>query len=94
MDIWETQAFSERMWCLHIQSAEIVVNAIFPSIPEGGRIVLIGSRTSNDAAGCSQYVATKSAMRGMVRSWAAERIGRGISANIVAPGATETPMLK
>lgn len=87
-------ALSQRMWQLHIHAAEIIVNALAPGLPQGGRIVLIGSRTSNGAAGRSQYVATKSAMRGMVRSWAAELIGRGITANIVAPGATETPMLK
>lgn len=29
----------------------------------------------------------------MVRSWAAERAPRGLTANIVAPGATQTPML-
>jgi NAD(P)-dependent dehydrogenase (short-subunit alcohol dehydrogenase family) len=56
--------------------------------------VLLGSRTSGGAAGRSQYVATKSAMIGMVRSWAAELAPRGITANIVAPGATETPMLQ
>lgn len=87
-------ALSTRMWQLHIHAAEIIVNMLAPALPQGGRIVLIGSRTSNGAAGRSQYVATKSAMRGMVRSWAAELIGRGITANIVAPGATETPMLK
>ncbi|TKK17855.1 oxidoreductase [Enterobacter cancerogenus] len=85
---------SERMWRLHIHAAEIIVNALAPRLPQYGRIVLIGSRTANGAAGRSQYVATKSAMYGMVRSWAAELIGRGITANIVAPGATDTPMLK
>jgi NAD(P)-dependent dehydrogenase (short-subunit alcohol dehydrogenase family) len=29
----------------------------------------------------------------MIRSWAAELAPRGITANVVAPGATETPML-
>jgi 3-oxoacyl-[acyl-carrier protein] reductase len=29
----------------------------------------------------------------MVRSWAIEQARRGITVNIVAPGATETPML-
>ena len=29
----------------------------------------------------------------MVRSWAMELAPRGITANVVAPGATETPML-
>ena len=37
-----------------------------------GRIVLIGSRTASGAAGRGQYVATKSALNGMARSWATE----------------------
>lgn len=88
------QGLSQQMWQLHIHAAEIIINALAPGLPQGSRIVLIGSRTSSGAAGRSQYVTTKSAMRGMVRSWAAELICRGITANIVAPGATETPMLK
>lgn len=59
----------------------------------GGRLIAIGSRTSRGAAGRSQYVATKAALVGMVRSWAAELAPRGITANVVAPGATQTPML-
>ncbi len=36
---------------------------------------------------------TKAAMVGMVRSWAIELAPRGITANIVAPAATDTPLL-
>lgn len=84
---------SRQLWQLHILVAEILANTFAPLMTEQGRIVLLGSRTSRGAAGRSQYVATKSAMVGMVRSWAAELAPRGITANIVAPGATETPML-
>ncbi|NIF21235.1 SDR family NAD(P)-dependent oxidoreductase [Candidatus Pantoea multigeneris] len=87
-------AASQRLWALHISAAEQLANHIAPQMQAGGRIVLIGSRTATGAAGRSQYVATKAAMVGMVRSWAAELAPRGITANIVAPGATETPMLK
>ncbi|MEZ0583779.1 SDR family NAD(P)-dependent oxidoreductase [Erwinia sp. STN24] len=84
---------SKKLWQLHIRVAEVLANQLAPQLPTGGRIVLIGSRTSTGAAGRSQYVSTKSAMKGMVRSWAAELASRGITANIVAPGATATPML-
>jgi NAD(P)-dependent dehydrogenase (short-subunit alcohol dehydrogenase family) len=43
--------------------------------------------------GKSQYAATKSALAGMARSWAAELVTRGITVNVVAPGPTDTPML-
>jgi 3-oxoacyl-[acyl-carrier protein] reductase len=35
----------------------------------------------------------KAAMVGMARSWAAELAPKGITVNVVAPAATETPML-
>ncbi len=84
---------SQRLWQLHVQAAETLVNHFTPQLSAGGRIVVIGSRTSRGAAGRSQYVATKAALVGMVRSWAAELAPRGITANVVAPGATQTPML-
>ncbi|MDW6094338.1 SDR family oxidoreductase [Vibrio rhizosphaerae] len=85
---------SQTLWHLHVHVAELLANTLVTQMKTGGRIVLIGSRTSRGVAGRSQYVATKSAMIGMVRSWAAELAPRGITANIIAPGATETPMLK
>lgn len=84
---------SEALWKLHIGVAEILADRLVDKMPDGGRIVLLGSRTSSGVAGRSQYVATKSAMTGMARSWAAELAPRGITVNIVAPGATQTPML-
>jgi len=86
-------AVSARLWGLHIQAAEILFNHFAPRMTAGGRLAAIGSRTSRGAAGRSQYVATKAALVGMVRSWAAELAPRGITANVVAPGATATPML-
>ncbi|MBV8696989.1 MAG: SDR family oxidoreductase, partial [Bradyrhizobium sp.] len=40
-----------------------------------------------------QYAASKAALVAMARSWAAELAPRGITVNVVAPAATETPML-
>ncbi|TDY22938.1 NAD(P)-dependent dehydrogenase (short-subunit alcohol dehydrogenase family) [Paraburkholderia sp. BL6665CI2N2] len=82
------------MWRIHVDSAAFLANALLPNMPAGGRIVLIGSRTANGAPTRSQYAATKAALVGMARSWAAELAPRGITVNVVAPGATDTPLLR
>jgi 3-oxoacyl-[acyl-carrier protein] reductase len=81
------------MWRIHVEAAAVIADALTPKMPDGGRIVLIGSRTAAGAPGRSQYAAVKAAMVGMARSWAAELAPRGITVNVVAPAATETPML-
>ncbi|WP_322052943.1 SDR family NAD(P)-dependent oxidoreductase [Paraburkholderia bannensis] len=82
------------MWRLHVGSAMFLADRLIARIPNGGRIVLVGSRTANGAATRSQYAATKSALIGLARSWAAELAPRGITVNVVAPGATDTPFLR
>lgn len=82
------------MWQLHVQAAQVLANTLLPHMPDGARIVLIGSRTANGSPSRSQYAATKAALVGMVRSWAMELAPRGITANVVAPGATDTPFLR
>lgn len=82
------------MWRLHVDVAERLADALAPRLPKGGRIVFIGSRTASGAAGRGQYAATKAALVALARSWASELAPRGITVNVVAPAATETPMLK
>lgn len=82
------------MWQLHVQAAEVLANTLLPHMRDGARIVLIGSRTANGSPTRSQYAATKAALVGMARSWAAELAPRGITANVIAPGATDTPFLR
>lgn len=82
------------LWRLHVEAASLLADLLVPRIPDGGRIVLIGSRTAADAGGRSQYAASKAALVAMVRSWAIELAPRGITANVVAPAATDTPMLR
>ncbi|WP_257167441.1 SDR family NAD(P)-dependent oxidoreductase [Bradyrhizobium sp. SRS-191] len=85
---------SEGMWRVHVGAAEALANALAPRMGEGGRIVLIGSRTANGAAGRSQYAATKAALTGLARSWAIELAPRRITVNVIAPAATDTPFLR
>ena len=82
------------MWRLHVDVAERLTDALAPRLPQGGRIIFIGSRTASGAAGRGQYAATKAALVALARSWASELAPRGITVNVVAPAATETPMLK
>lgn len=83
-----------QMWRLHVAASERLADLLLPRLPDGGRMVLIGSRTANGAAGRSQYAASKAAMLALARSWAAELAPRRITVNVVAPAATETPMLR
>lgn len=87
-------AEGEAMWRIHVQAAATLVDTLAADLPQGARLVLIGSRTAAGAAGRSQYAATKAALLGMARSWAAELAPRRITVNVVAPGATDTPMLR
>lgn len=82
------------LWRLHVEAASLLADALVPQMPDGGRVVLIGSRTASGAAGRSQYAATKAALVAMARSWALELAPRGITVNVVAPAATATPMLQ
>ena len=81
------------LWRLHVDAAFLLADTLAPRLPDGGRIVLIGSRTAAGAAGRSQYAASKAALVAMARSWALELAPRGITVNVVAPAATNTPML-
>jgi 3-oxoacyl-[acyl-carrier protein] reductase len=81
------------MWRLHVETPAIIADALLSRMKAGGRMVLIGSRTASGASGRSQYAAVKAALVGMARSWAIELAPKGITVNVIAPGATETPML-
>jgi len=83
----------ERMWAVHVRGAELVVGGLVDALVDGGRVVLVGSRTMTGVPGKSQYAATKAALAAMARAWAAELAPRRITVNVVAPGPTRTAML-
>lgn len=59
-----------------------------------GRVVVIGSILAFEAVqGVSVYSASKAALLGWVRTLAIETANRGVTANYIAPGFIDTPML-
>lgn len=86
---------AQSMWQVHVSAATRLCNALLPAMARAGRgrAVLIGSRVSRGVAGRSQYAACKAAVGALARSWAAEVVARGVTVNVVSPGATETAML-
>jgi NAD(P)-dependent dehydrogenase (short-subunit alcohol dehydrogenase family) len=87
-------AGGERMWAVHVRAAERLVDGLVEHVADGGRVVLVGSRTMTGVPGKSQYAATKAALVALARSWAAELAPRRVTVNVVAPGPTRTPMLE
>jgi len=81
------------MFAVHVAAASVLANALVPDMPDGSRVVLLGSRTSTGSPGKSQYAATKAALLGLGRTWAQELAPRGITVNVLSPGPTDTPML-
>lgn len=64
-------------------------------VREGGAIINLSSAgTRGTAPGYSVYVASKAGLEAMVRTLALELRGRDVTINAVAPGPTETEMLK
>ncbi|BBZ03565.1 oxidoreductase [Mycolicibacterium chitae] len=72
----------------------LTVQAVLPLLNEGASVILCGSAGDVKASpGTSVYAASKTAIRSLARSWAAELVDRRIRVNVVAPGLTETPGL-
>jgi NAD(P)-dependent dehydrogenase (short-subunit alcohol dehydrogenase family) len=82
------------MWRLHVEAVTRIANVLLPAMAAAGhgRVVLVGSRVAQGKAGRSQYAATKAALLGLARSWAAEVIASGVTVNVVSPAATQTAM--
>ena len=82
------------MWRLHVDAAIRLADVLLPAMAQAGwgRVVLIGSRVAQGKAGRSQYAATKAALLGLARSWAAEVVASGVTVNVVSPAATQTAM--
>ncbi len=84
----------DRTFDLNLRGPLFLVQKVLPLMPRGGSIILVSSAMHYmGVANHSAYAATKAALRSYVRTWAAELAGRGIRANTLSPGVTDTAML-
>ena len=78
---------------LNLDAVGYLTNALVPMMGGGGSIVMVGSTAGRRGEAVhAHYAATKAALAGLAKSWAAELGPHGIRANVVAPGWVDTPM--
>lgn len=89
------EAHVDRMFDVNVKGMIYTVQKALPLMTEGGAIVLNGSIAgSKGLGGQSLYNASKAAVRSFARSWTTDLNDRGIRVNVVAPGGTETGMIR
>lgn len=84
----------EQAIALHVRAPLLFSQAAAAVMGEGGRIITIGSTLADrtPTPGITLYSATKAAAAGMTRGLARDLGPRGITANVVHPGNTDTEM--
>ncbi|GAA1207671.1 SDR family NAD(P)-dependent oxidoreductase [Prauserella alba] len=89
-----TVAEIDRTLAIHVRAVLVATQAAARYLPDGGRVINIGSSLAGRAPGpgLSLYSASKSALDGLTRGLARDLGPRGISAVVVHPGSTDTDM--
>jgi NAD(P)-dependent dehydrogenase (short-subunit alcohol dehydrogenase family) len=86
-----TEAQFDSMIAVHLKGPYFLTQTLLPLIRDGGRILNVSSGLARFALpGSSAYASAKGAVEVWTRYLAKELGPRGISANVIAPGAIET----
>ena len=86
-----SEAQFDNVMNIHFKGPFFLTQRLLPLMKDGGRILNVSSGLARFALpGSSTYAAMKGAMEVLTRYQAKELGARGISANIIAPGAIET----
>ena len=92
-----TEEMWERMMRVNLKGPFLCTKAVVPDMLAAGwgRIVNISSSsTQQGARNMSHYVASKGGLAGFTKALAMEYSSKGITANTIAPGFVDTPMLR
>ncbi len=84
----------EHTMAVHVRAVFVAVQAASRHLRTGGRIISIGSNLAERVPfpGITLYSLSKSALNGLTKGLAREFGPRGITANVVHPGSTDTDM--
>jgi len=84
----------DRVLNINVRAPFITSQAAVRHMAEGGRIISIGSCMAERVAfaGGSLYATSKTALTGLTKALAREMGPRGITANLIHPGPTDTDM--
>jgi 3-oxoacyl-[acyl-carrier protein] reductase len=84
----------EQAFDVNVRAVFAAVRAASRHLPQGGRIITIGSVNGQRAPfpGVALYAATKFAVQGFTRGWSREFAPRGITVNVIQPGPVDTDM--
>ncbi|WP_336205784.1 SDR family NAD(P)-dependent oxidoreductase [Nonomuraea sp. LPB2021202275-12-8] len=84
----------DRTLAVHARASFVLAQAAARHLPAGGRIVMIGSSLAERVPypGWTLYAMSKSALTGLTKGLARDLGPRGITANLVHPGSTDTEM--
>ncbi len=93
---FETQTLQDydRMMAVNVRAVFVATQAAVPHMPDGGRIITIGSNLADlvNAPGITLYSMSKSALIGFTKGLARDLGARNITATLIQPGATDTDM--
>ena len=89
-----TEADFDKTFDVNVKSMFLVTKQALDRLPDGGRIINIGSIVGERVPfpGASVYAASKFAVAGFTRAWARELAPRQITVNDVQPGPIDTDM--
>lgn len=84
----------DKIFNTNARGAYFTVQKALPILNDGGAVILIGSGVwLKGYPAYGVYAATKAALRSFVRTWTTELKDRKIRANLLSPGAVETPII-